>query len=85
MNRATRIKTGEYSYRGYELAVDDTGWMIKLEGMNHYPWDAESKKDAMALIDNMIEDNETRATNTKHEELSDEELYEADPWTWLDR
>ncbi len=60
---AKRIKAGEYSYRGYELSVDATGWMIKLEGMNHYPWDADTKKDAMGFIDIMIADDETRATD----------------------
>jgi len=84
-HRAKRITTGEYSYRGYELAVDATGWMIKVEGENHYPWDAESKKDAMGFIDQMIEDDETKATLAKSEKLSGEELYEVDPWAWLDR
>ncbi len=85
IHRAKRIKTGEYSYRGHELAVDATGWMIKLEGMDFYPWEAVSKKDAMALIDNKIDDDETRNTLAKYEGISDEELMKIDGWAWLDR
>jgi hypothetical protein len=79
---ATKIGKGEYAYRGYELAVDATGWRIKKADMNHYPWDAESKKAAMVFIDELIDD----AINQDRSTMTDAELIAIDGgWSWLEQ
>ena len=90
MSGAKKIATGEYAYRGYELAVDATGWRVREEGMNHYPWDAgKTKRDAMVFIDNMIENEETRKAERIKEsrsDMTDAELIAIDGvgWAWLE-
>jgi len=90
MSGAKKIATGEYAYRGYELAVDATGWSVREEGMGHYPWDAgKTKRDAMAFIDNMIENEEVRKAERIKEsrsDMTDAELIAIDGvgWAWLE-
>ena len=87
---ATKIRKGEYAYRGYELAVDATGWRIKKADMNHYPWDGGStKREAMFFIDTLIEDEENREARNLKDSRSDmttAELIAIDGvgWAWLE-
>ncbi len=87
---ATKIKKGEYAYRGYELAVDATGWRIKENGMNHYPWDGGStKREAMAFIDQLIENADIQKDMKVADDrstLTDKELIAIDGgWAWLEQ
>lgn len=90
MSGAKKIATGEYAYRGYELAVDATGWRVREEGTSPYPYDAgKTKRDAMAFIDNLIDDAENReARNIKESRsgMTDQELIAIDGigWAWLE-
>lgn len=83
MAGATKIGKGEYAYRGYEIANDTYGWHVRKAGMDHYPWDADSKKDAMAFIDEHIE-TETTQSRTG---MTDAELIAIDGvgWAWLEQ
>ena len=91
MSSAKKIKKGEYAYRGYELAVDATGWRIKKADMNHYPWDGGStKREAMFFIDTMIEDDATQAelkVADSRSDMTDAELIAIDGvgWAWLEQ
>jgi hypothetical protein len=87
---ATKIRKGEYAYRGYELAVDATGWCIKKAGMNHYPWDGGStKREAMFFIDTLIDDEATREqrkVSDSRSDMTDAELIAIDGgWAWLEQ
>lgn len=84
MSGATKIGKGEYAYKGYELAVDATGWRIrKADGMKHYPWDGGStKREAMHAIDTLIEQN----THHSRSDMTDKELIAIDGgWAWLEQ
>jgi hypothetical protein len=87
---ATKIRKGEYAYRGYELAVDATGWHIRTPDLNHYPWDGGStKREAMFCIDQMIEHDEIQKDMKIADDrstLTDAELIAIDGgWAWLDQ
>lgn len=93
MSGAKKIAKGEYAYRGYELAVDATGWRIrKADGiMKHYPWDGGStKREAMFVIDGIIETDETQAelrVADSRADMTDKELIAIDGigWAWLEQ
>jgi len=88
---AKKIATGHYAYRGYELAVDATGWRIREEGMSHWPIDGGStKKEAMCVIDeriDWIEDDADRDQQKSREHMTDAELIAIDGvgWAWLEQ
>ena len=90
MSGAKKIATGEYAYRGYELAVNATGWRIREAGQNHYSIaGGDTKREAMALIEQMIEDAETREVAADKEQyagMTDDELIAIDGvgWAWLE-
>jgi len=90
MSGATKIGKGEYAYRGYELAVDATGWRIRTPDLNHYPWDGGStKREAMAFIDQMLEQAEVQKdmnVASSRENMTDKELIAIDGgWAWLEQ
>jgi len=84
MSSATKIRKGEYAYRGYEIANDTYGWHIREAGMGHYPiGDIESKKAAMIYIDEMIEQNisQSRMNMTAAELIAIDGV----GWAWLEQ
>lgn len=90
MSGATKIAKGEYAYRGYEIAVDATGWRIREAGMSHYPIDGgDTKRETLAFIDQIIDQKEDRKAEQIKEsrsDMTDAELIAIDGvgWAWLE-
>ena len=80
---ATKIKSGEYAYRGHEIIRDAHGWQVRKAGNGRAILHPVSKAQAITLIDEYIDAEivEDRSDMTTAELIAIDGV----GWAWLEQ